>query len=683
MHKTIKRTMALLTVLCMVFLSSPSVYSAEGNMEEGGAAIEETAGGQTESGQTGAEDQQDGQGDTEGTGAEGHEGTDPGNTNEETENNDNNDSNDSNENEDEDDEADETEEDVITGMDTGDTVSYTSKLETTGSSDMEIRVFTVNNNGTKYEGACAQIGVKALKRGNASVTRVSNDSRHAKLIYKYAVEMDWWRGPEGEKSARSELGVDFSVKTTKRKLVEYMNQISRQGSAWKDAAVEGAGMTSSFANTIYRYVTGRDVSDVTVPDNFELYYCVADSGQNFTVWRFTRGEITSTAARDKSSGSKNMAAGCEGTIVDTVSYQGLSPGSQYSMRAEVYDRTDQKMLDAYAEAELPGDDTSGSIDMEIRLDTEGLEDHSLVVYESLMENGTVVSRHSDPDNRDQTVYVPEIQTEATDAETGSHISNVCGSTTIIDRVSYKNLVPGQTYMMSGTLMDKDSGSAFTANGSEVTASLTFTPDEADGCVQLEFTFDSRGCEGMTAVAFEECSVNGSVIAVHRDIDDEAQSVRFPALSTEAGRHADGFIIDNVSYENLLPGMTYTVRGVLIDKKSGKTISGSEGETTFTAEGPSGCVEVVLEPGASKGSLVAFETLYIEPDIEPGHEGPEDTNGIQIAEHKDINCEAQTVSIQGDAPETGDHGVLGAWMAGMISAGLLLAIMIIRRIRSAG
>ena len=64
----------------------------------------------------------------------------------------------------------------------GTEVSYTSKSELTGSGDLELRVFKVVKNGKTYNGTCAQIGTPNSSSGKATATKVSNNSRHAKLI---------------------------------------------------------------------------------------------------------------------------------------------------------------------------------------------------------------------------------------------------------------------------------------------------------------------------------------------------------------------------------------------------------------------------------------------------------------------------------------------------------------------
>lgn len=576
---------------------------------------------------------------------------------------------------------------ILREMASGDTVSYTSKEEHTGTAELEIPAFKITMDGKNYEGTCAQIGVKALRKGTATVTKISNSSRHAKMIYKYAILMDWWRGPAGEVSAKKELGLTGTVKTTNRILLKCMNQICKQGSGWKKSAVNEGGMAESFVNVIYKHVSGLDVSDVNVPDTFEMYYCDAGEGQNFTVWRYIKGGIASTSARDRASGSHSMIAGENGAIIDTVRYQDMLTTEQYTVTATVFDKTAGRMLSSSATANLKPASASGSIDIVIPVDTTGLEDHTLVVYESLKSAGQEISAHRDASNRDQTVYVPSIGTSAADTGTGTHIASAGEVLEIRDSVSYSNLVPGETYEMKGVLMDKESGEPLLSGGETVTSSQSFKPDAPDGTVELIFTVRRDELEGKTLVVFEDCLARGTVVAYHKDIEDEEQSVHVPRLATEAGIQEDDSIVDNISYENLLPGKSYTVRGYLVDKLSEQAVAGSEGETSFTADGPDGSVDVRLHSGDSYGKLVAFETLFINEEGEGDSESPEE---MAVAEHKDINCEEQSVVVEEEeeipdtedrqTPYTGDNTVLKVWTAFMVSACLALTLMILSRMK---
>lgn len=56
--------------------------------------------------------------------------------------------------------------------------------------------------------------------------------------------------------------------------------------------------------------------------------------------------------------------------------------------------------------------------------------------------------------------------------------------TIIDQVSYENLLPGETYILKGVLMDKADGKEMTdKNNRKITGRTTFTPEKSAGTVE--------------------------------------------------------------------------------------------------------------------------------------------------------------------------------------------------------
>lgn len=102
-----------------------------------------------------------------------------------------------------------------------------------------------------------------------------------------------------------------------------------------------------------------------------------------------------------------------------------------------------------------------------------------------------------------------------------------GTVTVVDTVEYKGLVAGETYTAHGTIMDKATGLALEdADGNPVTSTAEFVAEGSEGTVEVTFEFDaSKLEEGAALVAFEELlDVNGNVIAVHQDLEDEGQTV---------------------------------------------------------------------------------------------------------------------------------------------------------------
>lgn len=103
----------------------------------------------------------------------------------------------------------------------------------------------------------------------------------------------------------------------------------------------------------------------------------------------------------------------------------------------------------------------------------------------------------------------------------------------------------------------------------------------------------------------------------------------------------GIVVDTIAYQNLTPGTSYTVTGELRRRSDGSA-TGITGSTTFTPTQFSGtvAVELTVPAGYAGQQLVAFEELTITGQA------------TVVAEHKDINDAAQTVSV---APETGSGG----------------------------
>ena len=111
---------------------------------------------------------------------------------------------------------------------------------------------------------------------------------------------------------------------------------------------------------------------------------------------------------------------------------------------------------------------------------------------------------------------------------------ICATEVFIltDTVSYKHLIPGKEYV----LKDKSTGKPLVIDGEEIHAETAFTPDEPNGEVTVEFTFDSKFIkEDTDIVVFESLYKDAKELAVHADIEDEGQTVKVkvPEIGTKA------------------------------------------------------------------------------------------------------------------------------------------------------
>lgn len=245
------------------------------------------------------------------------------------------------------------------------------------------------------------------------------------------------------------------------------------------------------------------------------------------------GPRISTTAKDGADGDKDVSADAEAKVVDAVAYEGLKADEEYELSATLVDKaTGEPVADASgvpveAKAEFAPALSTGSQEVEISFDASLLGGRDLVVFESLRKDGAEVASHADLSDEGQTVHVAvEVGTQAADAADGDQVIEA-GKAKVVDTVAYKGLVPGETYIAVGTLMDKGTGDPFLdKDGNEVTARTPFEPEAPSGTVEVTFEFDTEGlAEGDELVVFEKVLDSaGNVVATHEDIDSAEQSV---------------------------------------------------------------------------------------------------------------------------------------------------------------
>ena len=374
-----------------------------------------------------------------------------------------------------------------------------------------------------------------------------------------------------------------------------------------------------------------------------------------------------TTAYDASDSDHYIGVGTV-KVTDKVEYSHLVAGKTYTVTGEVHDTKTGDVLKVNgktvtAEKTFTAEESHGSVTVDFSFDSYDLAGKTLVVYETLTDaKGAKLAEHKDKDDVSQqvTVLTPKLSTSAVSEADNSKSVTAEGDATVTDYVRYTGLTAGQTYTLTGTLMDKSTKKAFVnADGNPVTATAEFTAEAESGTATVTFTFDASGIKtGTKLVAFETLSTNGIEIADHKDINDIDQTVtvKAPVIGTTAVDAADGdktvtgeenvAVRDTVHYNNVTPGKTYKVTGTLYEKVTDKDGKVSKkvfkdkngnpvtAEANFTAEDSYGNVDVTFYFDGSSlkegTSLVAFESLSY--------------NDKEIASHADVNDAGQTVTI---------------------------------------
>lgn len=274
---------------------------------------------------------------------------------------------------------------------------------------------------------------------------------------------------------------------------------------------------------------------------------------------------------------------------------------------------------------------------------------------------------------------PSIKTMERDKDTGTHLSSVSDSVTIIDTVSYSYLVGNANYSVKGILMElKDDGSVtplLDDNGDYILAHTTFTSNAvaegkpyntSSGTVDVTYTFPAETLEGRIFVVYEYLFIeatevdvatvtdlvvtNGRVdttdvmvdndgkLVCHADPTDANQTGYFPSITTtlknDCGEYKGSAtpFTDTVHLEGLIAGETYTVESKMYNATKGRFVSEDVlGTVTFKATSQKMDVDVSFTVDTRKlagDKLVAYEYLY-------------DSNGNLIISETDPNNTAQT------------------------------------------
>ncbi|HIW22717.1 MAG TPA: VaFE repeat-containing surface-anchored protein [Candidatus Acutalibacter stercoravium] len=279
---------------------------------------------------------------------------------------------------------------------------------------------------------------------------------------------------------------------------------------------------------------------------------INDEGQTVT---FGQPEIRTTATID---GEKTAQPAEQITITDTVEYSGLTVGQEYTLKGVLMDKSTGEPLQVNdqqvtSEATFIPAESNGTVDVLFTFDATGLERKSLVVFETLFQGETEIAGHEDIEDEGQTVnFVEEPKIGTTATVDGQHTAEPTGEIAIVDVVEYTGLTPGKTYTISGVLMDKATNQPLLVDDAEVTAEVEFTPESADGTVELTYTLDASALAGTTIVVFETLYSDGVEIAAHADINDEAQTITINPKG--------GLLIQKTSEDGALEGFTFLVEG---------------------------------------------------------------------------------------------------------------------------
>lgn len=381
-----------------------------------------------------------------------------------------------------------------------------------------------------------------------------------------------------------------------------------------------------------------------------------------------------TSAVDGADGDKEVTADGKATIIDTVKYTGLVPGTEYELQGTLMDAETGEALkgadgkEITASAKFTPQAQDGTQDVTFTFDESALGGAKTVVFEKLFVDGTLIGSHEDPTDKDQTVEVsPSLKTTAATIQ-GSKVVKPEDEVAIVDTVHLKGLRPGQSYTLTASINKKADGTQLTLTDVKDASTL------AGNGIQKSSDTDAPGTDLSKALV---------------DVTGTGSFVNIPE-GAKLTKNNDG------TYTLTVPGATQDAADIVTKLSSGqvKLVSSdnsnkAEGDDTATEtestgnDSKLGTYEVIANgqvrftptvsnldvdvPMVFKASDVAGQQAVVFESLQ------RDTDGKEISKETDLQDTDQTIDIE-NAPEGKNLEQTGNWVLYLaIAAGVAACI----------
>lgn len=381
-----------------------------------------------------------------------------------------------------------------------------------------------------------------------------------------------------------------------------------------------------------------------------------------------------TSAADGADGDKEVTADGKATIVDTVKYTGLVPGTEYELQGTLMDAETGETLkgadgkEITASVKFTPQAQDGTQDVTFTFDASKLGGAKTVVFEKLFVDGTLIGSHEDTNDQDQTVEIsPSLKTTAATIQ-GSKVVKPEDEVAIVDTVHLKGLRPGQSYTLTASINKKADGTQLTLTDVKDASTLAGNGIQKGSDTGTSGTDLSKALVDVTGTGSFVNIPEGAKLTKN---DDGTYTLTVPGATQDA---AD--IVTKLS-----GGQVKLVTTGKDDKAEGDNIAT---ETESTGKGSAlGTYEVIANgqvrftPTASdldvdvpmvfKASDVAGQQAVVFESLQ------RDTDGKEISKETDLEDTDQTIDIE-NTPEGKNLEQTGNWVLyAAIAAGVAACI----------
>lgn len=381
-----------------------------------------------------------------------------------------------------------------------------------------------------------------------------------------------------------------------------------------------------------------------------------------------------TSAADGADGDKEIAADGKATIVDTVKYTGLVPGTEYELQGTLMDAETGEALkgadgkDITATAKFTPQAQDGTQDVTFTFDASALGGTKTVVFEKLFVDGTLIGSHEDPTDKDQTVEIsPSLKTTAATIQ-GSKVVKPEDEVAIVDTVHLKGLRPGQSYTLTASINKKADGTQLTLTDVKDVSTLAGNGVQR-GSAETESSTDlSKALVDVTGTGSFVKIPGGAKLSKN---DDGTYTLTMPGATKDAADIVTKLSGGQVKLVPSESGDKADGAGTAIETEStdkGSTLGTYEvianGQVRFTPAVSDLDVDV---PMVFKASDVAGQQAVVFESLQ------RETDGKEISKETDREDTDQTIDIE-NRPEGKSLDQTGNWVLyAAIAAGVVACI----------
>lgn len=381
-----------------------------------------------------------------------------------------------------------------------------------------------------------------------------------------------------------------------------------------------------------------------------------------------------TSAADGADGDKEVTADGKATIVDTVKYAGLVPGTEYELQGTLMDAETGEALkgadgkEIAASAKFTPQAQDGTQDVTFTFDASELGGAKTVVFEKLFVDGTLIGSHEDPTDQDQTVEIaPSLKTTAATIQ-GSKVVKPEDEVAIVDTVHLRGLHPGQSYTLTASINKKADGTQLTLTDVKDASTLAGNGIQKGSDTGTSGTDLSKALVDVTGTGSFVNIPEGAKLTKN---DDGTYTLTVPGATQDAADIVTKLSGDQVKL--VTTGKDDKAEG---DNAATETESSGKDSTLGTyeviANGQVRFTPTVSDldvdvPMVFKASDVTGQQAVVFESLQ------RDTDGKEVSKETDLEDTDQTIDIE-NAPEGKSLDQTGNWILyAAIAAGVVACI----------